>query len=189
MCQLDLARECDIAIGAVNRVLKKFERLGAVEIKPQGFRVIDIERILLYWANHRDLYADIALRWPTGSPITDVERTLSTTHVLTCFSGFKARFKKVLREYDQVFVYGDSAPVRRAFAKVQEPVSEIIVLNSDPHLIKLAQNNVAPVGQLFVDLWQIGNPGKPWIDFISDRVRRTEIGAIRGLIRRTRRET
>lgn len=183
MRQIEIARECGIALGSVNRLLKKLERLGGIEIKPQGFRVTDITRILLFWANRRDLHSDIQLVWPTSTPVKAIERTRDG-HIFTCFSAFKFRIGKSLREYTQVYLYGDPKRIQRLFHRSQEKINEIFVLEPEPHLASLSHHGVVPLGQLFVDLWQVGEAGKPWVDYLRKRIEHAEIGAIRGIIRR-----
>jgi hypothetical protein len=58
------------------------------------------------------------------------------------------------------------------------------VLEPEPHLASLSHHGVVPLGQLFVDLWQVGEAGKPWVDYLRKRIEHAEIGAIRGIIRR-----
>jgi hypothetical protein len=45
----------------------------------------------------------------------------------------------------------------------------------------------APLGQIFADLWQLGNPAKPYISFLEKKMRTQEIATLRGVIARTRR--
>jgi hypothetical protein len=60
------------------------------------------------------------------------------------------------------------------------------VLKPDEHLTKLSKDGVAPIGQIYVDLWQLGGPAKIFVDELSSHMRLAEVEAIKGVIRRAR---
>ena len=187
MSQKRIAENCGISIGSVNLLIKKLNQLGAIEIRPQGFRIIDVPRILLYWANTRSFYQDIIGRVSTSTSVEEIEKHLPAGFALTCFSAFKRKFRKVLHEYDQIYVYGSMERLRKMFRDTADvKPNEIIVLKPDHHLMTLSHQGAVPFAQMYVDLWQIGSAGKPYIDELNARIHWIEVGTIRGIIRRTR---
>ena len=63
--QLELSKKCYVSISTVNKVLKNLSDMGAVEIFPMQFRVLDASKILLYWAAKRNIHKDINQKWQT----------------------------------------------------------------------------------------------------------------------------
>lgn len=187
MSQRAISENCWVSIGTVNLLVKKLEQLGAIEIRPQGFRIIDLPRALLYWANTRSFHQDVVGRIPTSKPVEEIERHMPPGSAVTCFSAFRRRFGRVPQEYNQVHVYGNSEQIRKLFPGTGGELSEIVVLQPDRHLTRLSENGVVPFAQMYVDLWQTGQAGKPYIDELNASVRRVEVGALRGIIQRTRR--
>ncbi len=70
--QKDLAGRLDISIGNVNRAIKKLEMISAVKRNARSFSVISIERLLLYWASHRNMEKDIIYRARSELEITEI---------------------------------------------------------------------------------------------------------------------
>lgn len=187
MSQAKIAKECEVSLGSVNFVVKKMNRLGAVEIKPQGFRISDVSRILLYWANNRDIHQDVSGEISTSTIVEEIEKHIPSGCAITCFSAFKSKFGKTFHLYRQVYVYADFERIKKMFEARTGP-NRITVLRPDQHLLKLTQNKIVPFAQMYVDLWQIGNLGKRYISDLNVRIRSREVGTIRGIIQRTRKE-
>ena len=53
--QLELSKKCYVSIGLVNKTLKKLKEIGAVEIFPMQFRILDTSKIIFDWATKRNL--------------------------------------------------------------------------------------------------------------------------------------
>lgn len=186
MSQKALAEVCELSLGTVNPVIRRLEQLGAIEKKPLGFRVSDVTRILLYWASKRNLVVDTiySARAPTSA--AEIEESLPRGSVLTAYSGFKAKFGETPADYQEVYVYADSAELKRRFPQTRGRFKNLIVLKPDDHLSKLAEGGVAPLAQIYVDLWQLGEPAKKFVDELGARMRSAEMGTLQGVIRRTR---
>ena len=60
--QQKLAQQLSISLSTVNHALKDIRRLGAIQITGSGGEVVDAEKILMHWANHRNLESDIVAR-------------------------------------------------------------------------------------------------------------------------------
>jgi hypothetical protein len=186
MNQKAIAGACRVSLGSVNPIMKKLDQLGAIEKKPLGFRVSDVRRVILYWANTRDLAQDITLRVNTGLPVEEIERNLPRDSILTAYSAFKTRFGKA-GSYHEIYVYGDATEIGRKFSR-REPVgvNTVIVLEPDAHLSTLSEGGIVPIGQMYVDLWQLGTPAKSFVDHLNAKLRSIEMGTLKAVIRRTR---
>jgi len=186
MNQKAISEECEVSLGTVNPIIQRLERLGGVEKKPLGFTVSDVGRVLMYWANTRDLEADVIYRTSSHLSTREIEKSLPAGAILTAFSGFRAKLGSGPVEFSDVHVYADAADVKHKFPPRRGRRDNIIVLKPDKHLSKLSKDGVAPMGQIYVDLWQLGAPAKIFVDALSSHMRLVEVEAIKGVIRRAR---
>jgi len=146
-----LSERCEVSLGNVNHAIKPLEEMNAIEKKPRGFRVIDAKKILLFWASIRNLNGDIVYQTFSNKSVIEIEKMMPKS-IFTSYSEFKLRFNSAPSDYSEVFVYSDVKEVEERFPK-KEGKSNVIVLKQDKHLMKFKQ---VPLGQLFVDLWNIG---------------------------------
>ncbi len=157
--QQELAHACGISLGTLNPLIKKLERMRMIECRPFGLRLLDPRRLLVYWAARRDLFEDIVYSTHCVQEADEVERALvEAGFVLTAQSGYKRVFGKTPPDYDKVLVYGQAEKIRRIYGP-RELEPNLIVLEPDEHLYRLSEHGVAPLVQLYVDLWQLGKLG------------------------------
>ncbi|MEM3402380.1 MAG: hypothetical protein QW179_05565 [Candidatus Hadarchaeales archaeon] len=185
--QKALAALCRVSLGTVHPVVDRLAKLGAVEKKPLGFRVIDPVRILLYWANTRNLHEDISGRVETSQNVAETEMNLQKSCVLTAYSALKRKIGSALKEYNEVYVYGSFTRIKNQFRNSPGNITTVIVLKPDDHLLEISRDGVAPLGQIYADLWQLGAPAKPWVEFLDKKMRLQEMATLRGIISRTKR--
>lgn len=151
--QKNLAKICELSLSTVNHALKPLKKMHAIEIKRRNFVVVNPKKILVYWACIRDLKKDIVYSAFIPKPVEQIESSLPANAVLTAYSAFKLRFKKIPAEYSEVIAYGDKKDFIERFGKresKQEP--NLIVLELDKHLTKFS---LAPIAQIYVDLWNL----------------------------------
>lgn len=162
--QKGLSATCKISLGTINPLIGRLEQLGAVERKPLGFRLIDPKRALLYWAVTRELGRDVAYTTFVPGRVDELEKELPKGSILTAYSGFRAKFKSIPADYEQVFVYADPAVIKRAFKPTSLEKRNLFVLSPDEHLQHLSESDVAPLVQVYVDLWQLGAPANRFVE-------------------------
>lgn len=151
--QLELSRVCKLSLSTVNYALRPLERMNAVEKKRFGFTVLDPKKILLYWASVRGLEKDIVYQTYVEEPVDKIESEVPANSVFTAYSAFKFRFKRAPSEYGEVVVYGVARDFERRFGKESTRLKpNLIVLNLDEHLLRF---KIAPIAQIFVDLWNL----------------------------------
>ncbi len=151
--QSQLCSVCSVSPGAVCRLVGWLEQIGAVERRPQGFRLVDPHKILISWAVKRNLMEDV--KYCTHVPsIAHAEELLSKKVVFTAHSAYK----RIFREdpgYDRLFVYGRPSEVKQMFPS-RRGRRNLFVLPLDEHLSQLSEGGKVPLVQLYVDLWQLG---------------------------------
>src|SRR3989344_4250758 len=76
MTQLGLSENLGFSLSTINLALKKLEKMNAVRIGKMNFSVIDIKKILYFWASIRNLEKDIACKIKINMPVRDIERNM-----------------------------------------------------------------------------------------------------------------
>lgn len=151
--QKSLAAVCSTSIGNVNKALKPFEHMNAIDKKHLSFKVIIPRKILFYWASIRRLEKDIVYQTFVDMPIKAAEKMMPPC-LFTAYSGYRFRFHSAPADYSEVFAYASHENVnktRERFPK-NEGKPNLIILIMDNHLKKFKK---IPLAQLFVDLWNI----------------------------------
>ena len=172
--QLELSKKCYVSISSVNKVLKNLSDMGAVEIFPMQFRVLDASKILFYWAAKRNIHKDINQKYHIDMPITEIEKSLPC--ILTGFSGWRFLTKRVPFEYNKVYVYiskseKDIFDIWLKDKKITKGQENLFVMfTDDEHLIENSDKKIAPIPQIFVDLYSLsGFEGKYFITDILEK--------------------
>ncbi len=151
--QKNLSEECNISLSTVNHALKPLKKMNAIEVRKMCFYVINPKKILVYWACIRDLKKDIVYKTFLDRSIERIETSLPYNSLLTAYSAFKLKFKKIPSEYGEVIAYGEKKDFERRFGdeNLKFPPN-LIVLKLDEHLKKFS---FAPIAQIYVDLWNL----------------------------------
>ncbi|MBI2631837.1 hypothetical protein HYW75_02440 [Candidatus Pacearchaeota archaeon] len=157
--QLELSKKCKVSISLVNKVLKKFETSGAVEIFPMRFKIIDSSKIIFDWATKRNLQKDISEKYSIDMSILEIEKSLP--FILTAYSAWRILNKTIPFEYSKVYAYVPKKD-RDLFQiwlqdkpKGRGRDNLFIIFTDDEHLIKNSNKKVAPIPQIFVDIYSL----------------------------------
>lgn len=157
--QLELSKKCYVSLGLVNKVLKRLKEIGAVEIFPMQFRVLDASKILFDWATKRNINKDVEEKYSIDMETKEIEKSLP--FILTAYSGWRLLSKSVPFEYNQVYVYvpeGQKDLFRiwlkdKPLTKGKENV--FVIFTFDRHLIENSKKKIAPIPQIFVDIYSL----------------------------------
>ncbi len=186
--QSELAKTCGLSLGTVNPLIAKLEQFGAVERKPLGFRLLDANRALQYWAVTRELAKDIAYSTFVAAPVHELEAELPPDAIRTAYSGYMAHFGTAPADYDAVFIYASAEAIERMFKPSPKRKRNLFVLAPDEHLKRLSENGVAPLAQIYVDLWQLGTPASRFVEELDRRLRPAALKALAGVVERAKEE-
>lgn len=165
----------------MNPLINRLDGFGAIERKPLGFRLIDPRRALTYWAATRELAKDVTYTTFAHIELREMEKQLPRGSILTAFSAFCTTFGSTPAEYNQVFVYAEADDVQRVFKPTMREKRNLIVLSPDEHLRSLSKDGVAPLAQVYVDLWQLGTPGKRFVEELDRKLAATPTKALEGV--------
>lgn len=166
LTQAALARTLHLSLSVVNKAVKVLEQMGAIEKKMRSFHVIDIKKIIYYWASIRSLQKDIIYATRVEKPVREIEKMMPSNAVFTTYSAYKFRFHDVPADYSEVYVYGAKEYAER-FPK-NKKVPNLFVLQNEP-LMGLYVN--ITVAQLFVDLWNLKEwYAKEFLNALEERI-------------------
>lgn len=154
--QQELAAHFGISSSTVNAALTPIRRMGAIRVGGRGFEVVDYEKILYHWANHRDLTADTIDTMRINLPITAVESSLPHATTPTAYTAVRERFGEPAADYDKVYCYTNApGDVLKRFEKdMGKGQPNLFLLKSDSFLSTYPS---IPLSQLFVDLWNLSD--------------------------------
>lgn len=153
--QLALSRKLGISLSTVNNALCPLERMGAVEAKRMGFALTDWRKLLAYWASERELQKDIIYSTRCDMDVSRIEKTMPSGTVYTAYSGCKFLFSDVPADYGEVYAYADTEVAKKIeeMHPYAKGPANLFVLKKDGMMN--AEKWVAPLPQLYVDLWNL----------------------------------
>lgn len=172
--QEEMSASCKVSLGLVSKTVKKLEAALAVEATRHGVRVLSPARILNLWAIERRLSRDIVYAFRID-PLEQVERKLPHASILTAFSAWCASSGRRPAEYSRLYFYiSDREEFERWFgfrkARARKTNPNVFVLQADdPHLLLASKGGVAPVPQIYVDIYAIGGPEAP--PYLQDMIK------------------
>jgi predicted transcriptional regulator len=158
LTQSELSKKLNISLSIVNSTIKKLDSIGALKIEQRSFKILDIKKILYFWASTRNLEKDIIFKTRINAPVREIERIMPEI-VFTAFTAYKFMFKDVPADYSEVYLYADEKEleiIKKRISKLKTSPD-----NKNPNLIILKQDCLLnfykkiPLAQLFVDLWNI----------------------------------
>lgn len=153
LSQLGLSKTLGFSLSTINNALKPLVAMGAVTVLPRGLKAVDKEKVLLYWASIRNLAKDVLYSTHAGAQPGAVEKSMPGGIVYSAYSAFKFKFHEVPADYSEIYVYCDTpAEVKKRFPPQKGPPN-LFVLKSDRRLFELSKKDIAPMSQVFVDLW------------------------------------
>ena len=152
--QKAMAERLGISLSTVNNALKPLERMGSLEKKNFGFKIIDKEKALFYWASVRNLQKDTIYKTRVEESAREIEKLMPSGIVFTAFTAYRLKFKQVPADYSEVYAYAvngseELKEVKKRFPEKKGPTN-LILLEKPENL-----GNEVSSELLFVDLWNL----------------------------------
>lgn len=151
LTQSSLAKALNVSLSTVNAAVKSIESMGAVEIRQRNFHIIDIKKIIYYWASIRSLQKDVIYSTRIEKPVIEIEKYMPDSIVFGAYSAYKFMFNDVPADYSEVYVYGDDI-LKKRFPK-NKGVPNLFVLKKDEHIDRYGKHTT--IANTFVDLWNL----------------------------------
>jgi len=106
LTQMELSEKLGFSLSTINLAVKKLEKMNSIKIEKMSFKIIDVKKILYYWASFRNLEKDIIYKTRAEMPVREIEKLMPNI-IYGGYSGYKFKFKKVEADYSEVYVYAD----------------------------------------------------------------------------------
>lgn len=160
--QLELSRRLGISLSTVNLAARSLSGVNAIVISRRSFKVSSLDRLLFYWASHRNLDRDVIYETRVEAPIRNIEGEMPDCIAFTAYAAYRLLYNDAPADYSETYVYaGDDAlkEIKNRF-KARAGAPNLFVLAADPYMAKqinaraLRKSSVCPA-QAFVDLWNI----------------------------------
>ncbi|HLC80380.1 winged helix-turn-helix domain-containing protein [Candidatus Woesearchaeota archaeon] len=151
LTQAQIARALNCSLSTVNRAVSNLKRMGAVEIRTRSLHVLDIKKILFYWASLRNLPKDIVYATRVEKPVREIEKLMPEGAIFGAYSAYKFVFDDVPADYSEVYVYGDES-LKKRFPPARGPPN-LFVLERDKKMKRYGK--IVTSANLFVDLWNL----------------------------------
>ena len=103
--QKKLAEKYGFSTSTVFAALLPLRNIGAVAVTGRNFRVVNIEKILMFWATHRNLKRDIIYQTFVDLPVLEIEGLVDNQTIFGAYSTARILLKDSPSEYDKVYVY------------------------------------------------------------------------------------
>ena len=110
--------------------------MGAVIIGKRRSEVMDYEKILYHWANHRSLGVDIAVSLHLDLPVREIEGRLPIGSIPTAYTAVRERFGEPPADYGKVYCYHKNPDevVKRLTPDSSSGTPNLFILQADAHL-------------------------------------------------------
>ena len=146
LTQKYLSKELKLSLSTVNYALRPLWNMWSVKINSKNFEIINIKKILYYWASVRNLERDIIYKTRVDKNVSEIEKNIPDSALFTAYSYYKFKFNDVPADYSEVYVYCNKEDIKKRFNETKG-ISNLFVLKKSFSKVTLAN--------LFVDLWNL----------------------------------
>ncbi len=159
--QLGLSKKCGVSLGFVNKIVRRLEEIGAVDIQRRKFRIIDSSKIIFDWASKRRIKQDVSEKYFIDMDISNIEKSLP--FIFTGYSAWRLLKKSVPFDYDEIYIYVPVEKKELFYIWLKDKPTKkgkenlFVIFTDDEHLIKNSKKKIAPLPQIFVDIYSIGS--------------------------------
>jgi hypothetical protein len=162
--QKRLATNFGLSTSTVHAAVMSLKNIGGVRITGRNFKIINFEKILLFWATHRNLVKDIIYQTHVDLPVLEIEGLVDNKTIFGAYTAARYLLGEAPAEYDKVYVYGTENLFKR-FPK-QKGQANFFVLKPDPFL----KSPTTSVAQTFVDIWNLSDWfAKDFLDVLKSK--------------------
>lgn len=185
-----IANELGISPNTVSIALAPLSRSGAVKIHARHFDVLNIGKMLIFWAVNRRPDKDVIYKTYVQMRNPDViERQMPDEIAYTVYSGYVNIFGNDASDYSEVYVYATAESLeeikarfpKNKLSQVRSRYYNLFVLKPDNvlerqingHMLKYSSVSVP---QLFADMWNVNQ----WYSYDFMKKLREKINGIYG---------
>jgi hypothetical protein len=166
--QKKLAQKFHFSTSTVFAAVSPLRHIGAVTVTGRNFRITNLEKILLYWATHRQLNKDIIYQTHVDAPVLEIEGLMPPHTIYGAYCAARRLLADAPADYEMVYVYAsDALAIQKRFPPSKQSPN-LFVLAADPYVA--AFGPVTPPSQTFVDLWNLPHwYAKDFLDAVKEK--------------------
>ncbi len=177
--QLGVSKELGVSLSIVNSAVRNLSEINAVRVKARSFEIMALDRLLLYWATHRNLGKDVVYQTRAEMPVRGIEQSMPNQIAFTGYTAYRYLYGDAPADYSEVYVYATQRGLEQIKDRFtpNEKVPNVTVLRCDGELENeidrgvLKSSSVCPP-QIFVDLWNMREwYAKDFVDALSKRLK------------------
>lgn len=151
--QKKLAEKFSFSTSTVFAAIYPLRQIGAVSVTGRNFSVTNFEKILLFWATHRNLTHDIIYETFVDAPVLEIEGLIDNETIYGAYSAARMLLKTSPSDYDKVYCYTENlTKLKERFPPSHHPPN-FFVLKADSGLKNFGK--ITPVSETYVDLWNL----------------------------------
>lgn len=191
-----IARILSVSPNSVSIVIRKLSDIGAVAVYNRYFEILEINKVITYWAATRKLNKDIIYSTYINQDVRSLEKNMPGEIAYTAYTGYVNLFGNDAADYGEVYTYATENAVldiesrfKKKFFSPRSKYANLIVLKPDKVLDKMIKSNLlykstVPATQLYADLWNI----KEWnsYEFIKKLKKRMDDKYAKNLLQLSR---
>lgn len=171
--QKALANQFGFSLSTVNNALKAPRATGAIKVTGRDFSIVDKEKFLYLWATYRKINKEIVYSTCVSKAVQEIEGQMPPGAIFGAYSAYRHKFHEAPADYDKVYVYAASsilAEIKKRFPPA-DGYPNLFVLKSDAWLEKINVEGIAPVEQMFVDIWNLTDwYAKDFLQTLKERI-------------------
>lgn len=156
--QKALSDKYGYSLSTVNLAVQSLAKIGGVRLSGRFFTVLDVKKILYYWATHRNFRKDIIYETYIDEPISEIEGMVPNGAIFACYTSARQILKEAPSDYSKVYFYfneGDLGVVKSRFPFKKTENPNVIALKESSWQKNYGQ--IASLHQTFVDLWNLSD--------------------------------
>ena len=104
--QKELAKKFGFSTSTVHAAISPLRLIGGVEVAGRNFKLINFEKLLMFWATHRNLQKDILYQTHVDLPVFEIEGLVDNNTIFGAYSAARNLLGEAVTDYDKVYVYG-----------------------------------------------------------------------------------
>ncbi len=162
LTQAGVSKTSGISVSAVNRLAKELNSLSIIDVGRREFKIMDFERLLVFWATHRRLQRDIVYSTRVDMDIGKIEGSMPVGIAFTAFTDYKLIVGEPPADYSEVYVYSTEKALDTIIGRFppKKGIKNLFIIKTDRRLAgmierKELKKDCVGIPQMFVDLWNI----------------------------------
>ena len=151
--QNTLAEKFKISTSTVSAAVTPLKNIGAISVTGKNFRVTNFEKILIFWATHRNLNKDIIYRTYVNLPVLEIEGLVDNKTVFGGYSAGRMQLMESPSDYDKVYIYHPEPKIMEKRFPKMDKNPNFFILKPDPFLTMYGKTT-SP-SQTYSDIWNL----------------------------------